>query len=121
MQPKSHNLHDQEQQHVDLIHQRFPRADASQAGTVLTPEEVLGNIVPLSHRFKAHRVSESQLSSKWARIWKSADGLVCKAPLVVGLSNTRQTEEKKACIGQSWHFFVSRQPHKSTNLGHVGA
>ena len=116
MQPKSHNLHDQEQQHVDLIHQRFPWADASQAGAVLTSEEVLGNIVPLFQRLKAHKVGESQLSSKWARIWKSVDGLVCRGPLVVGLSNTRQTEEKKACIGPSWHLFGSRQQNKSTNL-----
>ena len=85
---------------ADLSPGLISPGDASNADAVLTPEEVL-------------EVSDSQISSKWARIWNSADRLVWGAPLVVELSNTHRTEKKKAIsindISPSLHLFVSKK------------
>ena len=73
-------------------HREVPeRGIAAQADAVLSHEEVLDILDLTFHRFMVHRhpqeVSESHLL--WAMILVSADGLVSRAPLGVGLGNNR--------------------------------
>ena len=80
-------------------HREVPeRRIAAQADAFLSHEEVLDILDLTFHRFMVHRhhqeVSESHFSSKWAMILESTDGLVSRAPLVVGLGNNRQNEQK---------------------------
>ena len=77
-----------QEQHVNISHQD----NASQTGTVVIHEEVIGNLTPPFHKLKDQEVSGSRLHSVKERLWEPDDGLVCMTPPVIGLSKSERKQ-----------------------------